>query len=61
MVEDEEDPHNALEHAMDEQYGTHTGTYDLRPWCAHDYSHLHATIAGTECNAYRTFTETIMT
>ena len=31
MVEDEEDPHNALEHAMDEQYGTHTGTYDLRP------------------------------
>ena len=31
MVEDEEDPRNALECAMDEQYGTHTGAYDLHP------------------------------
>ena len=31
MVEDEEDPCNALEHAMVEQYGIHTGTYNLHP------------------------------
>ena len=40
IVEDEEDPHNALEYAMDEQYSTHTGAYDLHPQCARDYSHL---------------------
>ena len=61
MVEDKEDPCNALECAMDEQYGTHTSTYDLCPQCACDYSHLHATIAGTECKADCTFAETVMT
>ena len=60
-VEDEEDLHNALECSMDEQYDTHTGTYDLHPWHARDCSHLHAAIAGSECNANRTFEEMVMT
>ena len=61
MVEDEKDPCNDLEHAMDEQYGTCTGTYNLHPRCAHDYSHLHATFASSACNADCTFAETVMT
>ena len=40
MVKEEEDPCSDLEHAMDEQYGTQTGTYNLHPRCACNYSHL---------------------
>ena len=60
-VEDGEDLRNPLEHAMDEQYGARTGVYNLRPRCGCDYSHLHATIAGTHCKANHTYTETVMT
>ena len=60
-VKDEEELCNPLKHAMDEQYGMCTGTYDLHPWRAHDYSHLLATIAGADYKTDHTYAETVMT